>query len=303
MMSGRPETNILMLHRILPEHPAAFGLPGCYRLRGTALTVEELGRVLEAVGPILPLEAVEAALGRGEEPPTGSVLTFDDGYREHLDVVAPLLTARGATATFYVATGLHGAGDDVAVVDVWYWLLDHACRGEAAVPLPDGGVFRGRVDTAEAKAVWVGGVPKTALLNATHTEQRQMLEALSESTGCELPVDLAARLYLRREEWAVMAAHGMRVGAHSVHHSRLTQVDDQMLRREVNASVSTIGELCSPVAFAYPDGAFDARVVDAVRAGGVSSSVTCEAGPVRRGADRLRLTRTFVRPADVPTRP
>ncbi len=286
-----------MLHRILPERPAAFGLPGCYRLRGTALTVDELVRVLDGSGPIIPLAEVEAALARGDELPAGSVLTFDDGYREHLDVVAPLLASRGVTGTFYVATGLHGDGERVAVVDAWYWLLDHASCREAAVSMPGGGVFRARVDTVEGKAAWVGGEPKAALLRSSPVEQRQMLGELSEALGCELPRDLSSKLYLRPDEWTALAALGMRVGAHSIHHPRLTQVDDVILADEVIGSVSAIGSLCSPVAFAYPDGDFDTRVVEAVRRSGASSSVTCEAGCLA-GADRLRLTRTFVRPED-----
>ncbi len=271
----------------------AFGFPDCYRMRGTALTVAELERVLDEAGPILPLEAVERALKAGETPPAGSVLTFDDGYREHLDVVVPLLRERGATATFYVATGLSGDGDALAPVDAWYWLLDHAERPEAAVPLPGGGVFRGRVDSLEGKEAWVTGPPKAAMLAAGPAERGRMIEALAESVGAVLPPDLARRLYLTREDWRSLAALGMRVGAHSVSHPRLTQVDDAELDREVGESVSAIAEFCSPVAFAYPDGAFDERVVKRVRAAGVSSSVTCEVGCPVGSADRLKLPRRF----------
>lgn len=234
------------------------------------------------------------ALARGEEPPGGAVLTFDDGYREHLDVVAPLLTERGVPATFYVATGLDGDGAEVAVADAWYWLLDHAVERAARVPLSNGGEYRGRIDTREAKAAWVGGEPKAALLAATDAQQAVMIAALAESAGCVLPVDLAARLYLRPAEWSALVGLGMRVGAHSVSHPRLTQVDDDALRVEVQASVDAVGRLGGPVAFAYPDGAYDQRVVREVQRAAVSSSVTCDQGIVGRGADLMRLPRVFV---------
>jgi peptidoglycan/xylan/chitin deacetylase (PgdA/CDA1 family) len=283
-MRPEPSTRILMLHRVLDDAPSAFGLPGCYRMRGTALTVAELARVLDDEAPILPLAAVERALERGEEPPAGSVLTFDDGYREHLDVVAPMLAARGASATFYVATGLRGDGADVAVVDAWYWLLDHAAERIARVPTPDGGEHVGRVDTVAGKAAWVGGAPKAALLAATLEQQAAMVDALAESVGRRLPDDLAARLYLRRSDWSALVDLGMRVGAHSVRHPRLTQVGDETLRHEVTASVDELGAFGEPVAFAYPDGAYDDRVVAEVRCAGASSAVTCEPGAVQRGA-------------------
>jgi peptidoglycan/xylan/chitin deacetylase (PgdA/CDA1 family) len=294
MPSDAASTRILMLHRVLDDAPAAFDLPSCYRMRGTALTVDELVRVVEDAGPILALEAVELALARGEDPPGGSVLTFDDGYREHLDVVVPLLAERGVSATFYVAAGLHGDGQDVAVVDAWYWLLDHAVERVARVPLPGGGEYRGRIDTHDGKAAWVEGEPKAALLAATDAQQAAMIAALSESVGCMLPVDLAARLYLRPAEWSALVGLGMRVGAHSVSHPRLTQVGDDVLGAEVHGSVAAVRALRGPVAFAYPDGAYDERVVREVRRAVVSSSVTCEPGVVRRGADLMRLPRVFV---------
>jgi peptidoglycan/xylan/chitin deacetylase (PgdA/CDA1 family) len=294
MPSDATSTRILMLHRVLDDAPAAFGLPNCYRMRGTALTVDELVRVVADAGPILALDVVEHALARGEAPPGGAVLTFDDGYREHLDVVAPLLAERGVPATFYVATGLHGEGAGVAVVDAWYWLLDRSVERVARVPLPGGGVYRGRIDTYEGKTAWVGGEPKTALLAATDAQQAAMIAALAASVGCALPADLAARLYLRPVEWSALVSLGMRVGAHSVSHPRLTEVDDDVLRAEVQASVDGAGRLGGPVAFAYPDGAYDERVVREVRRAAVSSSVTCEPGVVARGADLMRLPRVFV---------
>lgn len=289
-------TRILMLHRVLADAPSSFDLPSSYRMRGTALTVDELVRVVDEAERILPLDAVERALVNGELPPAGAVLTFDDGYREHLDVVTPILAARGLTATFYVAAGLHGEGSDVAVVDAWYWLLDHAVERCARVPLPGGEEYRRRIDTYEDKAAWVAGAPKTALLAATAAQQAAMVESLGASTGGALPVDLAARLYLRPSEWSTLVGLGMRVGAHSVSHPRLTQVADDALRAEVQGSVDAVRQLGGLVAFAYPDGACDERVLHEVRRAAVSSSVTCEPGVVGRGADLLRLPRVFVSP-------
>lgn len=290
----KASSRVLMLHRVLSDAPAVFGLPDCYRIRGTALALDELLHVLDHAGPFLPLEAVERALAAGEQPPIGAVLTFDDGYREHLDVVAPLLSKRGVTATFYVATGIHGGAGAVAVVDAWYWLLDHSRRDVATVPMPDGSSFRGRLDTVDSKAAWVSGVPKAALLAATPEHQRRMLDALAEGTGSALPSDLAARLYLRPEEWRSLAGLGMRVGAHGVRHQRLTQVADGTLADEIHESVATVMAVCSPVAFSYPDGAFDERVTEQLRFTRVSSAVTCQRGVLLRGMDRLRLPRFHV---------
>jgi peptidoglycan/xylan/chitin deacetylase (PgdA/CDA1 family) len=42
-------------------------------------------------------------------------ITFDDGYADNASVVAPMLSAAGDTATFYISSGLVGAPDHVSV--------------------------------------------------------------------------------------------------------------------------------------------------------------------------------------------
>lgn len=297
MASSRPNgTRILMFHRIQPVARVAFGLADSYRLRGTSLTPVEFERVLDDAGPVLPLRAVEDALRAGEDPPPGVVLTFDDGYREHLDHVVPLLASRGATGTFYIATGLHGAGCAVAVVDAWYWLLDHARRPVASVELPDGRVFRGRLDTESSKREWITGTPKQALLRASPVAQQQLLVGLALELDCALPADLAERLYLKPEEWSRVVARGMRLGAHSVTHPRLTQLAPPGLAEEVEESMRVVAACAGPAPFAYPDGEHDQRVLAGVRDAGATSAVTCERGVVTRGVDLMRLPRIFVSP-------
>ncbi len=182
----------------------------------------------------------------------------------------------------------------MAVVDAWDWLLDHAEASTTTAPTPDGGAFRGRLDTPDGKAAWVGGAPKAALLAATPEHQRLMLDALADSVRCALPSDLAKHLYRRPAEWASLVAQGMRVGVHSVQHPDLTGLDDRALAIEVRESVATVADLCAPVTFACPDGAFDARVIEQAPRAGVSSAVTCEPGVVRRGSDPMCLPRRFV---------
>ena len=278
--------SILMFHRVIEDAPVAFGLPGCTRIRGTAMTMKELGRFIEGLGPIQPLKAIEDALREGHDPPAGTVLSFDDGYREHLDA-ARWLADRGMTATFYIATGIHSEGL-VAPVDAWYWLLDHARNGTARV-----GSYEGRVDTLEGKRAWVTGEPKAAYLDASPEEQQAMLAELGEGLGVGLPADLAFRLYLSRRDWTTLRTLGMTVGAHSVTHPRLTGLDDEALRHEVFESLREL-----PGPFAYPDGDYDDRVLRVVREAGATSSVTCAQHVLGRAEGLLELPRRFVSTPD-----
>jgi len=288
-------TRILMFHRVLDDVCTAFGLPSCYRMRGTSLTPAELEHALVAFGPILRLDEVEQALELGHEIPIGAVLTFDDGYREHIDVVANLLACHGHTATFFIATGLDGTGT-VAAVDAWYWLLDHAIKRTARVPTPCGGIYEGRIDSLEGKQVWVSGEPKKAFLAVTGHTQTEMLRALAESVGVSLPADLAEQLYMGPSDWSKLVDLGMRLGAHSVSHPLMPQLDPTRLHIEVSESVEMIRRLNHPVTFAYPNGDHSQRVVRELRRTSVSSALTCKPGPIHRRIDVMQLPREFITP-------
>ena len=66
---------------------------------------------------------------------------------------------------------------------------------------------------------------------------------------------------------ARLAEQGITLGAHTCSHPRLTTVDDARLVGEIDGSRATIAARTStvPTTFAYPYGACDRRVADAVR--------------------------------------
>jgi peptidoglycan/xylan/chitin deacetylase (PgdA/CDA1 family) len=69
-------------------------------------------------------------------------------------------------------------------------------------------------------------------------------------------------------------AAGWTIGSHTVHHPRLTQVADEILRQELAGSRETLEDaLGSPCRhFCAPHGAMDQRVLDAVRDAGYRSA-------------------------------
>jgi hypothetical protein len=58
------------------------------------------------------MDALVGAIERGERLAEGTVaLTFDDGYRDALEVVAPILARYGLPAILYLPTGYVGRGE------------------------------------------------------------------------------------------------------------------------------------------------------------------------------------------------
>src|SRR5829696_408913 len=64
-------------------------------------------RRLKQLGTVVPLAESLEALAAGRRLPLRPVaLTFDDGYRDNLDVAVPLLEELGLPATFFLVPGL-----------------------------------------------------------------------------------------------------------------------------------------------------------------------------------------------------
>lgn len=287
---------IWMYHRVLPSTRAAFGLPGCYALRGTAITPEAWADDLARLQPIVSLDAVVTALTAGRAPPAGHVLTFDDGYREWSELVVPSLRAADATATFFVTAGLHGGGRPHAI-DAYYWLLDHAESAAWEVTLPDGRQAAGDLRTTAGKLALVTSSPiKRAIVAGDADVQSAILTAVAAATRCVLPRGLAAELYMDEAQWRTLALAGT-IGAHGVEHRPWTLLDEQQLRDElVGGRERLVAATRGSVEFvAYPDGACDARVAAATRAAGYRAAVLASDGEI---GDLFALPRVFRRGDD-----
>jgi peptidoglycan/xylan/chitin deacetylase (PgdA/CDA1 family) len=278
-----------MFHRVMEPRRQAFGLPDAWRVRGTAVSLEEL---FARVGgrPVVPLAVVVDALESGREPPPGVVLTFDDGYAEWVEVGAAL-AARGWAATFFWSRAMHAEGP-LHPVDEYYSLLDRATCASFEIELPGGVRVRGDLESPTGKHALVSGRPKALVVDPRTAEAT--LEAVASAVGAPRRPIEARDLYLDDEQRRTLEAQGHELGAHGLRHLRLGGLDDDELAAEVGGSRRWLGE--STRWFAYPDGDFDARVVEAVRLAGYRAALTCELGFVGRDDDLLRLPRFFCRP-------
>ncbi|MBV8203414.1 MAG: polysaccharide deacetylase family protein [Candidatus Eremiobacteraeota bacterium] len=90
-----------------------------------------------------------------------------------------------------------------------------------------------------------------------------------------------------------LAAAGMEIGAHTVHHVDLTTLDRMQARREIQESAASLRRwLHGPVtAFAYPAGRYDAAVAQDVARAGLATAVTTDPGGVSPASDSYALPR------------
>jgi peptidoglycan/xylan/chitin deacetylase (PgdA/CDA1 family) len=108
---------------------------------------------------------------------------------------------------------------------------------------------------------------------------------------------LGERGAITRRQVARMLRDGWELGAHSLSHADLTEVDPEQLEAEVGGSRFALQRMFpgAPVeSFAYPYGRFDAAVVAAVRAAGFADATTTRRGAASPADGRYRLDRIVV---------
>lgn len=105
-----PSATILMYHSICRDSHVQWIAP---RNRISLRQFERHMQFLKRERNVLPLNEFLEGLARGRRFPRGTVLlTFDDGYRDNLELAAPILEAHRLPAIFYLATGYVDRGEN-----------------------------------------------------------------------------------------------------------------------------------------------------------------------------------------------
>ncbi|MBL0275002.1 MAG: polysaccharide deacetylase family protein [Anaeromyxobacter sp.] len=277
---------VATLHRVLPE----VVLPE-YPLGQLAVGVDELIWLVAFLREHYTCDTLSAAHRRfqaGERPSRPLLaLTFDDGQLDNFVQARPVLERAGVPGTFFVP---------VEAVDgdqpLWHDRLAYAARRLLAADRP--AALRLLAGVGVAGAGSPGELAALAVARSkslAEVERRALVDRLEQACGggARPPWDGPM-------SWAqlrLLAAAGHEIGSHSLSHPLLPGVDDVQLAREVAGSKARVeAELGAPcLAFCYPNGDQDERVVAAVRRAGYQVAVVTAWGPNPRGADPLRLTR------------
>ncbi|MBM3984187.1 MAG: hypothetical protein FJ296_00620 [Planctomycetes bacterium] len=297
--SGRAGVPVLMFHNV-GTLPGAEYIPGHMRI-----SEERLDRLLGALRHggygTLTVGQMAEALQRGECPRDRVVLTFDDGYRDNLERLLPLLQRHGATATVFVQTGpLHGR---LNWLHHYFWVLHR--QGPHAL----GGQLAQRLDGAREAVAALRSLPpdpvgaeyqlKRVLKYSVSAADRDRLLADIFAAAGGRDAELARQVWLSPEDCRALDRAGVEVGAHTVNHLVLSSLDRETQRAEIAGSLADLqGWLGHAVpSFAYPYGRSwdyndDTRAVLAEL--GFRSAITAMPGLNDPATDRYELRRIAV---------
>jgi peptidoglycan/xylan/chitin deacetylase (PgdA/CDA1 family) len=239
---------------------------------------------------VVSVSEIVRTLEEGGSLPAGTVaITFDDGYRDVLEVAAPVLERYELPATLYLATGYIESGEN-QWVDQLYVAISSRTKNELFLEGPVAGEFRlehpEQVDAAY-DAIRLSMIPMS------HKERQTLLDSIRRQLK---PWQTAPRLTLNWRDVARLIHRYPRIeiGAHSRDHVDLATCSDDTLRRELTSCVEDI-ELqlgIRPTHFSYPYGSFSAKAAEQLHGFGFrSAALTAPAYPVIRGTNRYALPR------------
>lgn len=243
------------LHLVVPHWHIVGDAPvphvsGLYRYRTLAQFTADVDFFLRQYKPVTEDEVI-AHLHDGRALPRQSVLlTFDDGFRESHDVVAPLLRVKGVPAVFFL---ISSTLDNRRLCHPQKAsLLLHELDGRQSGPVLE---ELGRLLTS-------AGVPPLQDLRdrirSVTWRQRHVLDDLALVLRADFDTYLRVhRPYLTVEEAKTLLRQGFSIGAHSVDHPDFADLEPEECSYQVRESMRWLSDAltfqCRSFAFPYRD--------------------------------------------------
>lgn len=220
-----------------------------YRFRTTAEFTADLEFLLRHLEPVTLSDIVDALNGTRSLGRSCFHLTFDDGFREMHDIVAPILHRAGVPATFFLNTAfLDGGG--LAHHNALSVLLDRLQSSRAGL----GEACLRRVESLLPAASGDCATLRARVLSIRYG-QNALVRCLAETLDVDLDQYVReTQPYLSSRQIATLLDMGFSIGAHSHDHPQYADLPlSQQLaqtRRSMEVLDARFG--ISPKAFAFP---------------------------------------------------
>lgn len=243
---------------------------------------------------IIDMNTISSTLNSGAHFPRRSVaLTFDDGYRNNLTLVAPILERFNIQGTFYVLS----ESIDTPIVPWFcqtYEYFRHSSRRHWYNPIS---CTNASLDTPEDRNTERQEV-NGALAKMDHDSRTKALEEIRSGLGVKTMEHDG--LLMNREDLSELIARGHSVGSHTHSHPNLALVSKDEAKFQIIQSRNTLEQafpnkiqhFCFPNPFHQPH--WSKQVCNLVDSAGYASAVTCTHGVITRSSNKYTLPRIAV---------
>lgn len=294
---NRSRNIILAYHRILPEWSDELGYieSGMYVTTKTfAMHMAYLSQHYQMVSLV---DAIVPQANRN-----ACAITFDDGWADNYQYAYPILQHYKIPATIFLATGTIGTTEWPWPDRIYYYV--HKASDERLhwiIGLLDD-FFQKRsnlknvLKTTPHDRIRFSECVVNILKCFDNFKVRSLMAIIDNYMGEYREMLLRTRPWLTWEEVRKMACNNIDFGAHTHNHVILTNTDIKRVIEEVRTSKEIISKkLERPVElFCYPNGNYNAAIVEVVRDQGYKMAVTTQPGTVPDSESPLTLKRIMI---------
>ncbi|MEW6730927.1 MAG: polysaccharide deacetylase family protein [Acidobacteriota bacterium] len=290
---------ILGYHRIVKDfhNSSEYAIPAL--LTSEKIFKQHIDLIYKKYNFISLDDALEA-LSEGYLPKRDSVvLTFDDGYQDFYTVAFPILRRYSLPATLFVPTGLIGKTEPLAHDQIFYLLMEMIKRHYSVMALLEKSNLIEPLTVV--RSALAGHRPDyyramRALFEMPRVQVKRLITAMKNKlqfSDDEFPVEY------RLLDWSMLGeiiAAGLTIGAHTRNHPLLTAEPQMMAECEIFCSKAELEYRLgiSVRHFAYPDGRYNANIVELVKQAGFQSACTTEDRPNLPGENPYQLKRKLL---------
>jgi peptidoglycan/xylan/chitin deacetylase (PgdA/CDA1 family) len=276
---------VLAFHRVLRDRDIDL----CYdsHLATSQSVFEELMILLRSEFDVISLDQLVHHSGENNHRQRVAI-TFDDGWEDTYSVAFPLLLQYDIPATVFLCTALLSEDDSCLMLpEERFARLWERCSRTERVPslledlrkwgVAESGVVNRREWSVQLKKMCL----HSKLLLLAHLEETYR------------PPKPCTRRFINWEEARIMARHNITIGSHTAAHCTLSSERDETVLDELSRSRAQIIDQVGGSAefLAYPNGAYNSRVLLAARAVGFTHAFTTETGLFHRKTDPFRIPR------------
>lgn len=273
--------HILTFHRVIPP----LASPRIHNHQGLEVSPEHLEEVirffLKRSYRFLSLDQLQATLDRGDSDQKFVVFTFDDGYQDVWQYAYPIFQQYKIPFAIYISTNF----PDQTAILWWYMLEDFVLRKDYISFCLSGKTYDISCSSQEGKEAAFVRLRQIILNEPDQLRLPGILKAIFGDLYSDL-MQNSQSLSLSWEQIRSLNQNPLvTIGAHTVNHYPLSQLDGSMLREEVEGSRLRIEqEIQTPVRhFAYPfgkKGEASLREFEFVRQAGFLTATTTRIGNI-----------------------
>jgi peptidoglycan/xylan/chitin deacetylase (PgdA/CDA1 family) len=261
-------------------------ISGLYTYRNERQFAEDLEFYLSRYTPVALSDVLRNLDGYGSLPNRSVLFTFDDGFREIYDIIAPLLYRKGIPGVFFPIT--------MAIDNRELCYPQKKSLIINALPRSDDSPVLAEISRRLANAGIVGDDVITRI-RSIHYRKRHVLDALGTVLGCDFKTYVrTVQPYLTSEQIRLLLKKGFDIGAHSVDHPRFSELGLEDQLTQIMESIEFISTKfdyrCNTFAFPYTDIGISAELFDRVFSAG-SLKATFGSGKLTQGRIPRHLPR------------